>query len=182
METKLRNINELKLHPNNPRIIQDDKYEKLVQSLKDFPEMLDIRPLVIDENDMVLGGNQRLKAAKDAGIREIPTIQVNFTEEQKTEFIIKDNSSYGEWNWDILKSDWDISLLQDWAIDLPSYMDGSFKLDDFFEEVEGGGGKKEEKLKLVLEYTEEEYEIVVSELEKINKNKEKALWEILKLA
>lgn len=121
METKLRNINELKLHPNNPRIIKDDKYKKLIQSLKDFPEMLNIRPIVIDENDIVLGGNQRLKAAKDVGMKEIPTILVNLTEKQKSEFMIKDNSSYGEWDWNILQNEWDLDFLDSWAIDIPGF-------------------------------------------------------------
>lgn len=104
-------IEEVKLNPINPRIIKDDKFKKLVKSIKEFPEMLEIRPIVIDENNIVLGGNMRLKACKEAGLTEIPIIRANqLDEERKKEFILKDNQSFGEWDNNLL-SEWDKELL-----------------------------------------------------------------------
>jgi DNA modification methylase len=113
-------INLIKPNPNNPRIIKDDKFKKLVQSIKDFPQMLELRPIVIDENNIVLGGNMRLKACQELGIKDVPTIYAkDLTEDQKKEFIIKDNVGFGEWNWDDLANDWDEELLVEWGLDLP---------------------------------------------------------------
>jgi ParB-like chromosome segregation protein Spo0J len=113
-------INLIKPNPNNPRVIKDDKFKKLVQSIKDFPQMLELRPIVIDENNIVLGGNMRLKACQELGLKDVPTIYAkDLTEEQKKEFIIKDNVGFGEWNWDDLANDWDQELLVEWGLDLP---------------------------------------------------------------
>ena len=107
------NIEEVKLNQNNPRIIKDDKFKKLVKSIKEFPQMLDIRPIVVDENNIVLGGNMRLKACKEAGLKEVPIIKASeLTEEQKKEFILKDNQSFGEWDTSLLSS-WDKDMLLD---------------------------------------------------------------------
>lgn len=114
------NIDKVKENPNNPRFIKDVKFKKLVQSIKDFPEMLEKRPIVVDEDYVVLGGNMRLKACKEAGLKEIAIdIAKGWTEDQKKEFIIKDNSSFGEWDWDILANEWDHNQLNEWGIDLP---------------------------------------------------------------
>lgn len=169
METKLRNIKELKLHPNNPRIIKDEKYKKLVQSLKDFPEMLELRPIVIDENDIVLGGNQRLKAAKDAGIKEIPTIQVNFSEDKKSEFIIKDNSSYGEWDWDILQNEWNIELLENWAVDLPGF---DINADEMVESFSLNSGEKEPFQQMTFTLADLQAELIKEAISEIKKTDE----------
>jgi ParB-like chromosome segregation protein Spo0J len=113
-------INLIKPNPNNPRIIKDDKFKKLVQSIKDFPQMLELRPIVIDENNIVLGGNMRLKACQELGLKDVPTIFAkDLTEDQKKEFIIKDNVGFGEWNWDDLANDWDETKLVEWGLDLP---------------------------------------------------------------
>ena len=105
---------------NNPRYINDSKFDRLVKSIKDFPEMLEKRPIVIDENYMVLGGNMRLKACKKAGLKEIWIDQVkDWSEEKKNEFIIKDNSGFGEWDWDILLNEWEAKDLYDWGLDIP---------------------------------------------------------------
>lgn len=113
-------INKLKTNPNNPRLIKDDKFNKLVQSIKDFPEMLEIRPIVVNSEMIVLGGNMRLKAAKEAGLKEVPIIKAeNLTIEQQNEFIIKDNVSGGEWDFDILANEWDVEQLEEWGLDIP---------------------------------------------------------------
>jgi hypothetical protein len=110
----------IKLNPNNPRIIKDDKFKKLVQSIKDFPEMLDIRPIVVNKDGIILGGNMRFKACLEAGIKEPPFKIVDLTEEQQKEFLIKDNVSGGEWDWDALASEWDVEQLDNWGLDMPS--------------------------------------------------------------
>lgn len=110
----------IKPNPSNPRLIKDDKFKKLVQSLKDFPEMATVRPVVIDENNVILGGNMRYKAMIAAGWDDIPVTQVTgWTEDQKREFIIKDNVSGGGWDWDVLANEWDMPQLEEWGIDLP---------------------------------------------------------------
>ena len=108
----------IKENPNNPRIIKDHKYYLLVKSLQEFPEMLKLRPIVVDEDMMVLGGNKRLKASKDAGLKEVwIEIAEGLTEAQKKEFVIKDNTNYGEWDWDILANEWDSVQLTEWGVD-----------------------------------------------------------------
>jgi hypothetical protein len=112
-------ISEVKANPNNPRIIKDDKFAKLVQSVKDFPEMLDIRPIVVNADMVVLGGNMRFKACKEAGLKEVPIIVAeNLTDEQQKEFIIKDNVSGGEWDWDMLANEWEVEQLTEWGLDV----------------------------------------------------------------
>jgi hypothetical protein len=131
-------INLIKPNPNNPRIIKDDKFKKLVQSIKDFPQMLELRPIVIDENNIVLGGNMRLKACQELGLKDIPTIYAkDLTEEQKKEFIIKDNVGFGEWNWDDLANDWDEELLVEWGLDLPIFFNDSDELGTDFTLADG---------------------------------------------
>jgi DNA modification methylase len=112
-------ISQVKTNPKNPRIIKDHKFKKLVQSIKDFPEMLEKRPIVVDENMIVLGGNMRLKACLEAGLKEVWIDVANWTEEQKQEFIIKDNVGFGEWDWEILANEWEPDLLDKWGLDLP---------------------------------------------------------------
>jgi len=114
------NIKEVKSNPNNPRIIKDAKFKKLVQSIKDFPQMLELRPIVVDKDYIVLGGNMRLKACIAAGLKEVPIlIADNLSPEQQEEFMIKDNASFGEWDWDILANEWDVNNLNDWGLDVP---------------------------------------------------------------
>ena len=117
---------------NNPRILKDDKFKKLVQSIKDFPEMLEIRPIVVNNEMMVLGGNIRLKAIQEIGLKEIPIIKAeNLTEGQEREFLIKDNVGFGEWDWDALANDWNPEELNEWGLDIPN-------LDDKIDGMEDG--------------------------------------------
>lgn len=134
------NINEIKPNPNNPRIIKDDKFKKLVKSIQDFPQMLELRPIVIDENNVVLGGNMRLKACIEAGLKDVPVKQAKeLTEQQKKEFIVKDNVGYGEWDWDDLANNWDEQLLTEWGLDIPNFEPEVLEAEeDGFSAPEGG--------------------------------------------
>ena len=124
-------ISKVKGNPSNPRIIKNDKFKKLVNSIKEFPEMLKLRPIVVDEDMMVLGGNMRLKASKDAGLKEVwIDIAEGLTEEQKKEFIVKDNVGFGEWEWDILANEWDSVQLADWGLDVWENPDDAIVEDD----------------------------------------------------
>lgn len=116
---EIAKINAVKLNPNNPRIIKDDKFKKLVQSIKDFPEMLNIRPIVVNKNMIILGGNMRYKACKEAGLKEVPIIITDLSEEKQREFLIKDNTSGGEWDWEVLANEWDVEELESWGLDVP---------------------------------------------------------------
>lgn len=115
-------ISQIKANPENPRVIKDEQFEKLVKSITEFPQMLEIRPLVVDEDLMILGGNMRLRAAQKAGLKELPVIKASeLSEEQKQRFIIADNLSFGEWDWDKLANEWDAENLADWGLDVPGF-------------------------------------------------------------
>ena len=122
MKTEKIKISKIKRNPNNPRLIKDNKFHKLVKSIKEFPEMLDIRPIVVNEEMIVLGGNMRLKACQEAGLKEIPVIKASqLTEEQQREFIVKDNVGFGEWDWDIIANEWNTDELLEWGLDVPKF-------------------------------------------------------------
>jgi hypothetical protein len=122
MKTKVMKLTELKENKSNPRVIKDDKFNKLVKSIKEFPKMLEMRPIVVDKDNVVLGGNMRLKACKDAGLTEVPVLSAeHLTPEEQQQFIVKDNLSYGEWDWDALISDFNMDSLTKWGMDVPSF-------------------------------------------------------------
>jgi DNA modification methylase len=115
-------ISEVKANPNNPRIIKDEKFRKLVESIKSFPEMLKLRPIVVNDDMIVLGGNMRLKACKEAGLKMVPIIKAeDLTEDQQREFIIKDNVGFGEWDWEELANNWEAEKLEEWGLDVPDF-------------------------------------------------------------
>lgn len=118
-------LSEIKANPNNPRIIKDDKFKKLKKSIEDFPKMMDLRPIIVDNNMMILGGNMRLKALADLGYKEIPDTWVkkadDLTDDEKKEFIIKDNVGFGEWEWEVLANEWDQEELEGWGLDVPQW-------------------------------------------------------------
>ena len=130
-------ISKIKLNPNNPRLIKDDKFTKLVQSIKDFPEMLNIRPIVVNEDMIILGGNMRFKACKEAGLKEVPIIKASgLSAEKQREFLIKDNVSGGEWDWTLLQ-EWDSLELEGWGLDIPGFDLDADKLGTDFSLPEG---------------------------------------------
>lgn len=110
---------EIIANDTNPRVIKDEKFKKLVQSIKDFPQMLHLRPIVVNDDMVVLGGNMRLRAVQGVGLKEVPIIKASdLTEEQQKEFIIKDNVGFGEWDWDVLANEWEPELLTEWGLDV----------------------------------------------------------------
>ena len=133
-------ISTIKPNPNNPRIIRDDKFAKLVQSISDFPEMLRLRPIVVNDDMIVLGGNMRLKACKEAGLKVVPIIKASdLTEDQQREFIIKDNVGFGEWDWEMLANEWDDAKLADWGLDLPDMSEKVLEAEEDDFDVPDGG-------------------------------------------
>jgi len=133
-------ISEVKSNPNNPRIIKDDKFQKLVKSIKEFPEMLNIRPIVVNADMVVLGGNMRLKACKEAGIKEVAIIKAeDLTEDQQKQFIIKDNVGFGEWDWEDLANNWDAEQLTDWGLDIPDFKPEVLEAEEDEFDVPDGG-------------------------------------------
>lgn len=113
-------LSDIKSNPNNPRIIKDDKFHKLVKSIKEFPKMLEIRPIVVNQDMIVLGGNMRLKASKEAGLKEVFIVKADdLTEDEQKQFIIKDNVGFGEWDWDMLANEWEAEELAEWGLDVP---------------------------------------------------------------
>jgi len=119
MKVKLKDI---KPNPNNPRVIKDEKFAKLKKSIQDFPQMLELRPIVVDENNVILGGNMRFRALQDLGIKEVEVLKASeLTDEQKKEFIIKDNVGFGEWDWDKISDEWDVEQLEEWGLDVQNF-------------------------------------------------------------
>lgn len=169
----------IKLNPNNPRLIKDDKFKKLVQSIKDFPEMLDIRPIVVNADMIILGGNMRYKACVEAGLKEIPVIVADkLTEEQQREFLIKDNTSGGEWDWEMLANEWDAEDLKDWGLDVPTFESNT---GDYFDTDEELNIEKEKISATSDEYSTFElimlHENKIVLLETLNKIKSEFLFE-----
>lgn len=118
-------ISEIKLNKKNPRLIKGDKFEKLKKSITEFPKMLELRPIIIDDQNIILGGNMRYQALKDLGYKELPDNWVKksseLSEEEKQRFIIADNVGFGDWDWDIIANEWDTEILADWGLDVPSF-------------------------------------------------------------
>ncbi len=118
----IEKIGNIKSNPDNPRLIKDERFKKLVKSIKEFPEMLHLRPIVVNDEMVVLGGNMRLKACKEAGLKEVPIIKASsLTPEQQKEFIIKDNVGFGEWDWELIANEWDAEQVTDWGLDIPGF-------------------------------------------------------------
>lgn len=171
-------IGKIKLNPNNPRVIKDDKYAKLVKSIKEFPQMLEIRPIVVNDDMIVLGGNMRLKACKEAGLKKVPVIKAStLTEEQQREFIIKDNTGYGEWDWVMVKEEWGTEELEDWGLDVPGFDVSADDYSDKNEEINIDG--LDGNMYIKLTYLEEDYWKVKEQLSQIASTPEQAVWKLL---
>jgi hypothetical protein len=161
MQTQLVSISKVKPNQDNPRIIKDYKFKKLVQSIKDFPQMLELRPIVVNEDNIVLGGNMRLKACQEAGLKEVHIIQAkDLTESQQREFIIKDNVGFGEWDWDLLANEWDNTQLGEWGLDVwqPEEEVDYSALDDLDLDNMVGDMQKNVKTAIQIEFESEDYE------------------------
>jgi hypothetical protein len=159
-------ISEIKANSKNPRIIKDDKFKKLVQSIREFPEMLEKRPLVcftdVDGKYVVLGGNMRLKASIEVGLKELPIVLADdWTQEQRDEFLIKDNVGFGEWDWDQLANEWDSDKLDEWGLDVPN-----FDTEPFGDDLIGDEKNKPATLKITFKSPEQlqKAEIDIQEL------------------
>lgn len=160
-------IKSVKSNPNNPRIIKDDKFNKLVKSIKEFPKMLKIRPIVVNNDMVVLGGNMRLKACKEAGLKEVSIIKASdLTEEEQKQFIIKDNVGFGEWDWEIIANEWNAEDLTEWGLDVwqqPVEVDYSIlDEEDVSDQLKDmtDGVKKAIQIEFEAEHYEEAYQLV----------------------
>lgn len=148
-------ISEVKVNPDNPRIIKDEKYQKLVQSLKDFPEMSEVREVVVNKDHVILGGNMRFKAMQEAGWKEVPVKIVDWPEEKQKEFIIKDNASFGEWDWDAIANQYELEDLEAWGIDLTYLMHDKTNAQDEWVGMPDYG-EDDSRLKLIINFETEE--------------------------
>ena len=166
---EIRKISEVKLNPNNPRLIKDEKFKKLCQSLKDFPEMLNIRPIVVNKDMIILGGNMRYKAAKEIGLKEIPVTIADLTEDQQREFLIKDNTSGGEWDWEVLANEWNSEELEAWGLDLVGF---DLNSDDLGTEFSLPDGDKAPFQQMTFTLADEQAEQIKNAIADIKKTEE----------
>ena len=163
-------LDTLKPNPKNPRVIKDDKFQKLVQSIRTFPQMLEVRPIVCTPDGVVLGGNMRLRACKEAGLREVPVHVVSWLDSQQEEFIIKDNVGYGEWDWDILANEWDANQLEDWGLDVWTPEDSvDMSILDDIDESQIGGMTDNVRRALQIFFEGNDYDIAANIWSEINK-------------
>jgi ParB-like nuclease domain len=169
MNIELIPISKVKANPNNPRIIKDDKFKKLVKSIQEFPQMLEIRPIVVNEEMIVLGGNMRLKACQEAGLKEVHIIKASeLTEEQQKEFIIKDNVGFGEWDWNDLANNWDSDKLEEWGLDIPGF-EGVQDLGESFSLPEGDKAPFQQ---MTFTLADQQAEVIKNAIEEIKKSEE----------
>ena len=176
-------LKDIKPNPDNPRVLRDDKFQKLKQSITEFPKMMSLRPMVVDSDGIILGGNIRYRALQDLGFKEIPNDWVKraeeLTEDEKRRFIIADNVGFGDWDWDALANDWDVVDLEAWGLEIPGfdergeidYSDKNKEID--VEDLEG-------LMTINLKYTEEDYWNVKEQLSKIAQTPEQAVWKLLR--
>ena len=161
-------ITEVISNPNNPRLIKDDKFKKLVKSIQEFPDMLNVRPIVVNKDMVVLGGNMRLKAIKEAGIKEINIEIVDWSEDKQKEFIIKDNASFGEWDWSDLANNWDSEELTDWGVDIIGFSN----VEDLGEGFSLPDGDKSPFQQMTFTLADEQAEQIKNAIEEIKSTEE----------
>jgi hypothetical protein len=176
-KSQLIDVSKLILNDNNPRYIKEDKFQKLVKSLRESPRMLEYRPIIVNEEMKVLGGNMRLKAAIEIGFTKVPIlIAVGLTEAEQRELIVKDNVGYGEWDYDLLANQYDKEELEEWGLDIPEWANNNVDLDNFFED---NNDVKDSKNKIVLEYSEEDYAEVMEAFNKREGSREQIIYKLL---
>ena len=170
MKTEKVSISQVKTNPNNPRLIKDDKFKKLVSSIKEFPEMLEIRPIVVDNDNIVLGGNMRLRACKEAGLKEVHIIKADqLTEKQQREFIIKDNVGFGEWDWDDIANGWNVEQLKTYGLDMPVFIEDS---EEFGTDFDLPDGDKDPYQQMTFTLADEQAEQIRNAIEDIKRTEE----------
>lgn len=166
-------ISKIKSNPNNPRVIKDYKFKNLLKSIVDFPDMLKLRPIIVDEKNIILGGNMRYKACLQLKHETVWVVQADdLTEKQKKQFVIKDNSSFGEWDWDILANDWDTKELKDWGIDVwqPEEEIDYSVLDEIDLEEQIDSLYDQTKKSIILEYPAKDFEPIKELYDKLKNN------------
>ena len=165
-------LKDIKPNPNNPRVLRDEKFQKLKQSITEFPKMLSLRPMVIDENNVVLGGNMRLRALQELGFTDIEEAWVkrssDLTEDEKKRFIIADNVSFGEWDWDTLANDWEVVDLEAWGLEIPQFD----RPEDFDEDFSLPEGDKEPFQQMTFTLADEQATILQNAIADIKKTEE----------
>jgi hypothetical protein len=165
-------LKEIKPNPNNPRVLRDDKFQKLKQSITEFPKMLSLRPMVIDENNVVLGGNMRLRALQELGFNDIDEAWVkrssDLTEEEKKRFIIADNVAFGEWDWDTLANDWEVVDLEAWGLEIPQFD----RPEDFNEDFTLPEGDKEPFQQMTFTLADEQATVLQNAIAEIKRTEE----------
>ena len=162
-------VGDVKANPNNPRIIKDEKFKQLVKSIQDFPEMLKLRPIIVNDDMVVLGGNMRLKACKEAGLKTIPIIKASLLSEQKQkEFIVKDNVGYGEWDWETIANEWDTKQLEEWGLDIIGFGD----VEDLGEGFSLPEGDKAPFQQMTFTLADQQAEVIKNAINEIKKSEE----------
>lgn len=173
MKIELLPTAKLRVNPDNPRVIRDERFAKLVQSIREFPKMLEIRPIVVNAEMMVLGGNMRLRACQEAGLKKVPVIRADeLTEDEQRRFIIADNVAFGEHDWDTL-ANWDAEELTEWGLGIPDFTNYSDKNKEV--DVEG----MESEMAIFLKYTPDQYWKVKEQLAELAEKPEQAVWILL---
>ena len=169
---KYMKLKDIKPNPNNPRVLRDDKFQKLKQSITEFPKMLSLRPMVIDENNVVLGGNMRLRALQELGFTDVEEAWVkrssDLTEDEKKRFIIADNVAFGEWDWDTLANDWEVVDLEAWGLEIPQFD----RPEDFDEDFTLPEGDKEPFQQMTFTLADEQATILQNAIAEIKKTEE----------
>ena len=165
-------LSKIKSNPNNPRIIKDDKFKKLCESIKALPKMMELRPIVVDDNFVVQGGNMRLKALNELGYKDIPDEWVkqakDFNEDELKEFIIKDNVGFGEWDWSDLANNWDADKLEEWGLDIPGFNN----VDDLGTEFSLADGDKAPFQQMTFTLADEQANVIKNAIDEIKKSEE----------
>jgi hypothetical protein len=165
-------LKDIKPNPNNPRVLRDDKFQKLKKSITEFPKMLSLRPMVIDENNVVLGGNMRLRALQELGFTDVEEAWVkrssDLTDDEKKRFIIADNVAFGEWDWDTLANDWEVVDLEAWGLEIPQFD----RPEDFNEDFSLPEGDKEPFQQMTFTLADEQATVLQNAIADIKKTEE----------